>query len=58
MTGVTMSGLSKIVGILAATAPFTASVCLDRHWGYAVGTALWALMVLSWVYERPQKRAE
>lgn len=46
----TMSAMERIIGTLAGTVPFAASIMLDKHFGYALGAGFWGLLVLSWVW--------
>ena len=45
-----MSGFERVVGTLAGTVPFAASIMLDKHFGYAIGAGFWGLLVISWVW--------
>ncbi|KKM16738.1 hypothetical protein LCGC14_1682750 [marine sediment metagenome] len=42
--------LERIVGTAAATLPLAASIILDKHFGYALGTGLWGMLILAWVW--------
>jgi hypothetical protein len=42
--------MERIVGTVAGTLPFAASIMLDKHFGYAIGAGLWGVLVLSWVW--------
>lgn len=54
-----MNGFERIVGTLAGTVPFAASIMLDKHFGFAIGAGLWGLLVISWVWnEKNQSNAE
>jgi predicted PurR-regulated permease PerM len=46
MSGVTMSALARIIGMIAGAAPFIAVVCLDKSGSWGAGTALWGLAVI------------
>ncbi len=52
-----ITAMERIVGTIAGTVPFAASIILDKHFGYAIGAGLWGMFILAWVWDL-KKRAK
>ncbi|MCH8243546.1 MAG: hypothetical protein IH897_13190 [Planctomycetes bacterium] len=50
--------LERIIGTVSGTLPLAASIIIDKPFGYALGTGLWGLLVISWVWNLGKQTEE